>query len=393
MKLDLSADRILFRKKKRIKSQHAKLQLSVLATEARTGIDENNQLTSSIVILKRLVKKNKQILNSLISCKKISKKEVQQNLTDEKQELLLLNKNLKGERNLLKLKYSKSKNEIEQTLTNLKTEFNILENRKFIYQNALIEKESIIKKIKNNLKLFCKAPYPIMKEEEREVFVNLMDSESILGESLEMIQIELMFQSKSFNKYQNRYISLMDYKNELLDERRKLKNKANSDKINDIEYINEYIDKLEAEDSILNESISSIIEDDYNNIEFPDVTSDKCAINKNNLENKFNLPKLSMSQIIYNKKKFKPEDEEKSLSRIMLNKLTSKDLKIKKMKDNIKKMKKRIKIKEKKCKEFEGKIKRINLLIEKYMLANETNTSILKTEISSKERPCINYSE
>ena len=63
------------------------------------------------------------------------------------------------------------------------------------------------------------------------------------------------------------------------------------------------------------------------------------------------------------------------------------------MKDNIKKMKKRIKIKEKKCKEFEGKIKRINLLIEKYMLANETNTSILKTEISSKERPCINYSE
>ena len=393
MKLDLSADSILFRKKKRIKSQHAKLQLSVLATEARTGIDENNQLTSSIVILKRLVKKNKQILNSLISCKKISKKEVQQNLTDEKQELLLLNKNLKGERNLLKLKYSKSKNEIEQTLTNLKTEFNILENRKFIYQNALIEKESIIKKIKNNLKLFCKAPYPIMKEEEREVFVNLMDSESILGESLEMIQIELMFQSKSFNKYQNRYISLMDYKNELLDERRKLKNKSNSDKINDIEYINEYIDKLEAEDSILNESISSVIEDDYNNIEFPDVTSDKCTINKNNLENKFKLPKLSMSQIIYNKKKFKPEDEEKSLSRIMLNKLTSKDLKIKKMKENIKKMKKRIKIKEKKCKEFEGKIKRINLLIEKYMLANETNTSILKTEISSKERPCINYSE
>ena len=117
----------------------------------------------------------------------------------------------------------------------------------------------------------------------------------------------------------------MDYKNELLDERRKLKNKSNSDKINDIEYINEYIDKLEAEDSILNESISSVIEDDYNNIEFPDVTSDKCAINKNNLENKFNLPKLSMSQIIYNKKKFKPEDEEKSLSRIMLKKLTSKD--------------------------------------------------------------------
>ena len=55
MKLDLSADRALFRKKKN-KSQRVKLELSVLATEARTGIDENNQLTSSIIILKRLVK-------------------------------------------------------------------------------------------------------------------------------------------------------------------------------------------------------------------------------------------------------------------------------------------------------------------------------------------------
>ena len=249
MKLDLSADRILFRKKKRNKSQHTKLQLSVLATEARTGIDENNQLTSSIVILKRLVKKNKQILNNLISCKKISKKEVQQNLTDEKQELLLLNKNLKGERNLLKLKYSKSKNEIDKELKNLKTEFNILENRRFICQNALIEKEATIKKIKNNLKIFTTFPYPIMKEDEREVFVSIYDSEAILEESLEIEQIELMFQSKSFNKYQNRYISLMDYKNQLLDERIKLKKQSNSHKTNNIEYINEFIDKLEDEDS------------------------------------------------------------------------------------------------------------------------------------------------
>ena len=392
MKLNLSADSLLFRKKKRNKSQHAKLQLSVLATEARTGIDENNQLASSIVILKRLVKKNKQILNSLISSKKISKKEVQQNLTDEKQELLLLNKNLKGERNLLKLKYSKSKNEMDQTLTNLKTEFNILENRKFICQNALIEKETFIKKIKYNLKILCKAPYPLMKEEEREIFVNMFDSESILEESLEMAQIELMVQSKSFNKYQNRYISLMDYKNQLLDERRKLKNKSNSDKTNNIELINKYIDKLEEEDSILNESISSVIEDDYNNIQFPDVVSGKCIINKYHLDNKFNIPKLSMSQIIYNKKKFKPEDEEKSLSRAMKKQLTSKDLEIKNLKDKIKKIKKKIEIKEKRCKEFEGKIKKINILIEKYMLANETN-NILKTEIASKERPCINHSE
>ena len=87
-------------------------------------------------------------MNKLISYNKISKKEVEKDLSNEKNELLQLNKNLKGERNLQKLKYSKTKNEINQTLSNLKTELDILVNRKFIYENALIEKESIIKKIK-----------------------------------------------------------------------------------------------------------------------------------------------------------------------------------------------------------------------------------------------------
>ena len=73
MKLDLSADRVIF-SRKRNKSQRAKLQLSVLATEARTGIDENNQLTNCIVILKRLVKSNKQILNKLFHIIKYQKK-------------------------------------------------------------------------------------------------------------------------------------------------------------------------------------------------------------------------------------------------------------------------------------------------------------------------------
>ena len=83
MKLNISADRVFF-SRTRNKSQRAKLQLSILATEARTGIDENNQLTNSIDILKKLLKNNKQILNKLISYNKISKKEVQKHLSDEK---------------------------------------------------------------------------------------------------------------------------------------------------------------------------------------------------------------------------------------------------------------------------------------------------------------------
>ena len=368
MKLDLSADHIFFGRK-RNKSQHTKFQLSVLATEARTGIDENNQLTSSIIILKRLVKNNKKTLNKLISYNKISKKEVQKDLHDEKNEILLLNKNLKGERNLLKLKYSKTRNEINQKLSNLKTELNILDNRKFIYQNALIEKESNIKKIKNDIKLLCKSPYPLIKEQQRETFLNTIDSETIFNELLEIAQIELMVECKNFNKYQNKYIALIDHKNLLLDERRNLLKNKNKPK--NLENIYEYMEKLGEEDSILNESITSVVEDDYNNTQFPVVINNKCMINKNYLVKKYNMPKLTLSQIIYNKKRLKPEDAEKSLSRIIVNKPTSKDLKIKKLKENIKKLKKKNELKELRCKEFEKKIKKMKEIIENYSLVNE----------------------
>ena len=389
MKLDLSADHIFFGRK-RNKSQHTKFQLSVLATEARTGIDENNQLTSSIIILKRLVKNNKKTLNKLISYNKISKKEVQKDLNDEKNEILLLNKNLKGERNLLKLKYSKTRNEINQILSNLKTELNILENRKFIYQNALIEKEANIKKIKNDIKLLCKSPYPLIKEDQRETFLNNIDSETLFNELLEIEQIELMVECKNFNKYQNKYIALIDHKNLLLDERRNLLKNKNKQK--NLENIYEYMEKLGEEDSILNESITSVVEDDYNNTQFPVVINNKCMINKNYLVKKYNMPKLTLSQIIYNKKRLKPEDAEKSLSRIIVNKPTSKDLKIKKLKENIKKLKKKNELKELRCKEFEKKIKKMQEIIENYSFVNEKKF-ILKNEITQKERPYINFSQ
>ncbi len=373
MKLNLSADRIFFQKK-RNKSQKAKLELSVLATEARNGIDENNQLTNSIDILKRLIKNNKLTLKRLVSLNKISIKDVQIDLTDEKEELYLLNKNLKGERNYIKLKYSKSKNEMNHTLSNLKTELNILQNRNFIFKNAIIEKESFIKKIKNDIKTLTKVPYPLIKEEKREIILNNTDSDEVFNELLDFAQIQLMIQSKSFNKYQNKYIYLMDIKNLLLDERRKLLNWKKMDKPKDLETIYEDMNRLGGEeDSLLNESISSTMEDDYNNIQFPIAFNNKCIIDKNYLNNKFRIPKLSLNQIIYNKKRIKPEDAEKSLSRIIVKPPTSKDIKIKKLKENIKKLKKKIELKEIRCKEFEEKIEKMNNIIEKYQLATEGN--------------------
>ena len=377
MKLDLSADRALFNRK-RNKSQQSIFQLSLLATEARTGIDENQQLTTTISILKRMVEKNKIILKKLTSYSNISKEEVEKGLEEGKKELILLNKNLKGERNLIKLKYNKTKNEIKQTLSNPKTELDIVANRKFIYENTLIQKEAIIRKIKIDLRNLLRHPYPLVKEEVKELYFNMPDDEYL--DMLDREQAELMLECKSFNKYQNKSILLFDNKKLLLNEIQKFKNHENSDKNLIEEKIYEYIEKINNEDSILNESISSIYEDDLNNIQFPIVINNKHIIEKNNLNKQFKFPKLSLEQIMYNKKRFKPEDAEKSLSRI-IKKPSSKDIKIKKLKEDIKKLKKKNESKLLRCKEFSAKIKKMESIINGYTFINENNDNI-KTEIS-----------
>lgn len=391
MKLDLSADRILLVRNKRKKSQISLFQLSVLATEARTGIDENNQLTGAIGILEKLVKNNKNILKKITSYNKISKKEIEKNLIEEKNELLSLNKSLKGDRNYLKMKYSKTKNEMDETLKNLKTELDILVNRKFIHTNVLIEKENIIKKLKLNIKTLCSPPYPLVKEELREKYLDYMDSDERLSEFLERLQSDLMSESKSFNQYQNKCIALLKYKKILLDIIDDIKYNKNYDHFtekNNESKINEYIDQINNEDSFLNESITSAIEENYNNIEFPIIINEKCVIKKSSLYEKFNFPKLSLGQIIYNKKRFKPEDAEKSLSRNLPN---SKDLEIKKMKENIKKMKKKNKLKELRIKEFEEKIKKMEDILKSINEKNGDNEKP-KEEKSKNGKPLLIYS-
>jgi hypothetical protein len=321
----------------------------MLATEARTGIDENNHLSSSIDILKRMVKNNKTALNKLFSYKKLSINDVQKHLNEEKQELLLLNKNLKGEKNYMRLKYTKTKNEINQTLSNLKAELDILVNRKFMCENALSEKESIIRKIKNTLKEYNTLTIKFSLIKEEEIYLNINDSEVELDDMLERAQLELMVECKNFNKYQNKYISLIERKNLLYEEISKIRNKGNK-KINkkkQFETIYEDIEKLAEEDSLLNESIASIYEEDLNNMEFPKVVLDKCIIDKKKLDTISKVPQLSMEQINYNKKRYKPEDAEKSLSRVIVNQ-DSNDLKIKKMKNDVKKIKKKVRRKERK---------------------------------------------
>ena len=389
MKLDLSADRVFLGRNKRKKSQISLFQLSVLATEARTGIDENQQLTGAISILEKLVKNNKLILKKITSYNKISKKEIETNLIEEKKELVELNKSLKGDRNYMKMKYTKAKSEMDETLKNLKTELDILINRKFILTNVLIEKENIIRKLKFNIKTLCAPPYPIIKEEVRERFLDIMDCDERLSEFLERLQADLMSESKSFNQYQNRCIQLLKHKKILLDIIDDIKYNKNIERFlekNNENKIDEYIEKINNEDSFLNESISSAYEENYNNIEFPIIINEKCVIKKSSLYEKFNFPKLSLGQIIYNKKRFKPEDAEKSLSRNLPN---SKYLEMKKMKENIRKIKKKNKLKESRIKEFEEKIKKMEDILKSQK--NDDNEKS-KEEKKKIEKPLLIYS-
>lgn len=284
MKLDLSADRVFVgRNNKRKKSQISLFQLSVLATEARTGIDENQQLTETIKILENIVKKNKLILEKITSYNKISKKEIETNLIEEKNELLALNKSLKGDRNYIKMKYTKTRSDLDEALKNLKTDLDILVNRKFIYTNVITEKENLIKKLKLKVKTFCAPPYPLIKEDVRERFLDIMDSDERFSEFLERLQTDLMAESKSFNHYQNRCVQLLKYKKILLDIIDAIKYKKNYDHLiekNNENKINEYIEKINNEDSFLNESITSAFEESYNNIEFPIIINEKCVIKK-----------------------------------------------------------------------------------------------------------------
>ena len=81
MRRRFSADKALhFNKKK--KSNKNILHLSMLATEARNNIDENQQLSETFDILENLVKKTKSILCKLTSKKNISKTEIMDNLKE-----------------------------------------------------------------------------------------------------------------------------------------------------------------------------------------------------------------------------------------------------------------------------------------------------------------------
>ena len=362
MRHNISADRVLFFKKRK-KSNLNLSQISVLATEARNNIDENQQLSDAITILNNLLQKTKKIIKTLISKKNISKIEIENNLKEEKYGQKKLNKILSGEKNFIRLKYNKTNNELNQVIKPLENELDILNNRKFIYENALFEKQSIINKIKNEI-----TQIKLNREDTIEKYISCGESNKIFDKINDSSQTMILNEGKLFNKYENINIKLLENKKLLLDEIQNIySGKKNS--YSNIIYISSYNDdsKYEA-DSYLNESITSTLEEEYMYLPFIQNELQLSMIEKNKVRSKFRMTNLLLEQIKYNNERVKPDEVEKSLSRIMeKNKgIDSKEIKIKKLKEKINRVKKRIQKKEVMCKQYEDKKRSMEFYIQNY---------------------------
>lgn len=362
MRHNISADRVLFFKKRK-KSNLNLSQISVLATEARNNIDENQQLSDAITILNNLLQKTKKIIKTLISKKNISKIEIENNLKEEKYGQKKLNKILRGEKNFIRLKYNKTNNELNQVIKPLENELDILNNRKFIYENALFEKQSIINKIKNEI-----TQIKLNREDTNEKYISCGESDKIFDKINDSSQTMILNEGKLFNKYENINIKLLENKKLLLDEIQNIySGKKNS--YSNIIYISSYNDdsKYEA-DSYLNESITSTLEEEYMYLPFIQNELKLSMIEKNKVRSKFRMTNLLLEQIKYNNERVKPDEVEKSLSRIMeKNKgKDSKEIKIKKLKEKINRVKKRIQKKEVMCKQYEDKKRSMEFYIQNY---------------------------
>lgn len=362
MRHNISADRVLFFKKRK-KSNLNLSQISVLATEARNNIDENQQLSDAITILNDLLQKTKKIIKTLISKKNISKIEIENNLKEEKYGQKKLNKILRGEKNFIRLKYNKTNNELNQVIKPLENELDILNNRKFIYENALFEKQSIINKIKNEI-----TQIKLNREDTNEKYISCGESNKIFDKINDSSQTMILNEGKLFNKYENINIKLLENKKLLLDEIQNIySGKKNS--YSNIIYISSYNDdsKYEA-DSYLNESITSTLEEEYMYLPFIQNELKLSMIEKNKVRSKFRMTNLLLEQIKYNNERVKPDEVEKSLSRIMeKNKgKDSKEIKIKKLKEKINRVKKRIQKKEVMCKQYEDKKRSMEFYIQNY---------------------------
>ena len=354
-----------------------KEHLSLLAYKIKIGMDENQILIDNINNLCINIHKSKQQLKKFTSLN--NKANIENEFIKYITNLKTSNKNLGQQRRLLLQKYIKLNNKYNKELDPLNTELNILSDRKFIMENILNKKDFEIIKFTNE---FNEIINVYIREEKREFLSNNLDmDEDLIIMDLDKKQALLLNKLKDYNRIFNKIrenkknIGILkniiekvkkNNINSLTKEEEIIffNNKKNLSKINLMDYQNmEELNSIE-EDSILNDTINSEY-DDEENIEFIPFINNYNPIK---LKGKFIIPKLDLKQIDYNKRKFKQEDAEKSLSR-EIKEYDEDKLKIKELKNKIKRAKNKNKKYQEKCIKFEKKLKIMEKIIfnmEKY---------------------------
>ena len=242
---------------------------------------------------------------------------------------------------------------------NLKTEYETLQNKNFILENVIKEKDSIIKKLNRDLNYILK--YPVFRESKREIKIfNPYEIEDDLFDDLDYYQDLLLSKSKGYNKYSNKINNLKEIMNKF---KKSEINNSSKNIFQTLIVIEPYRikDNLNKTESYDFDELNSDSED---NVNFCDKIDNINYIK--NKEKKIIIPKIDLKQIEYNKRKFKPQDEEISLSRSKNDDISLMESKIRRLKQKIKNFKRRVKMKFEKIIQYEQSIPEMKSILKNY---------------------------
>lgn len=364
-----------------------KNKISSLATNIKIGLNQNQILLELIDINQRQISINKENLKKLYSFnlannnKKEFKNEIIKELGSNNKELLSLNNYLNTQINNLKSKYNSLNEQIFKNNEGANNELEFLKERKFIYENALEEKESKIKLLNN-----CLNKYKAKFEPENEIEIlsdeQGYDSEDEFSKNLNLTSNILANKCLSFNKYKkiNKVIKcqISKLKSKIKKMNTYIKNLQNINK--NFDYIdlpansNIYIEgedcmkednnennetNMNTDESSLCSNHSYFSESDEDNEIYQQIISpilkDKI---KQNLYS--SIPKIDLTLINYNKKKDRYEGKEKSLSRDNNSDQDEVSMRINKMKKNIELYMDKQDLLIEKLKKYKKKISKLN---------------------------------
>ena len=364
-----------------------KNKISSLATNIKIGLNQNQTLIELIDINQRQISINKENLKKLYSFnlannnKKEFKNEIIKELGSNNKELLSLNNYLNTQINNLKSKYTSLNEQIFKNNEGANNELEFLKERKFIYENALEEKESKIKLLNN-----CLNKYKAKFEPENEIEIlsdeQGYDSEDEFSKNLNLTSNILANKCLSFNKYKkiNKVIKcqISKLKSKIKKMNTYIKNLQNINK--NFDYIdlpansNIYIEgedcmkednnennetNMNTDESSLCSNHSYFSESDEDNEIYQQIIS---PILKDKLKQNLysSIPKIDLTLINYNKKKDRYEGKEKSLSRDNNSDQDEVSMRINKMKKNIELYMDKQYLLIEKLKKYKNKISKLN---------------------------------